>query len=70
MARKPSARPRAESDTFGKINVPGDKYWGAQTQRSMENFKIGWERMPDPVVHGLVTLKRGGRHGQHEAPRS
>ncbi|MFZ5912815.1 MAG: class II fumarate hydratase [Pseudomonadota bacterium] len=58
MARKPSARPRAESDTFGKINVPGDKYWGAQTQRSMENFKIGWERMPDPVVHGLVTLKR------------
>ena len=58
MARKPSAKPRAESDTFGKINVPGDKYWGAQTQRSMENFKIGWERMPEPVVHGLVILKR------------
>ncbi|MDO9460727.1 MAG: lyase family protein, partial [Alphaproteobacteria bacterium] len=53
-----SAKFRAETDTFGKIDVPADKYWGAQTQRSIKNFKIGWERMPEPVVHGLAVLKR------------
>ncbi|MEQ1888877.1 MAG: class II fumarate hydratase [Alphaproteobacteria bacterium] len=64
MAKKPAGGEfrktgmRAETDTFGKIDVPGDKYWGAQTQRSIENFKIGWERMPEPVVHGLAVLKR------------
>ena len=37
---------RIESDTMGQIEVPANRYWGAQTQRSLENFKIGGERMP------------------------
>ncbi|WP_312797412.1 class II fumarate hydratase [Tianweitania sp.] len=49
---------RRESDTFGPIDVPSDKYWGAQTQRSLENFKIGGERMPLPLVHALGMVKR------------
>ena len=40
--------PRTESDTFGPIDVPGDRYWGAQTQRSFQNFRIGTDRMPLP----------------------
>lgn len=39
---------RTETDTFGPIDVPADRYWGAQTQRSLENFRIGSERMPLP----------------------
>ena len=39
---------RIEKDTFGPIEVPADKLWGAQTQRSLTNFKIGTEKMPDP----------------------
>ena len=41
---------RMESDTFGPIAVPSAHYWGAQTQRSLENFRIGGERMPAPVT--------------------
>ncbi|MET0653478.1 MAG: class II fumarate hydratase, partial [Hyphomicrobiaceae bacterium] len=37
---------RTETDTFGPIEVPADKYWGAQAQRSLGNFKIGWEKQP------------------------
>jgi len=49
---------RTETDTFGPIEVPSDKYWGAQTQRSIQNFKIGGERMPEPLINGLATVKR------------
>lgn len=51
---------RQEKDTFGPIEVPGDKYWGAQTQRSLQNFKIGGERerMPLPVVRAFGLLKK------------
>jgi fumarate hydratase, class II len=49
---------RTETDTFGPIEVPADRYWGAQTQRSLQNFKIGGERMPAPVVHALGIVKR------------
>lgn len=51
---------RQEKDTFGPIEVPGDKYWGAQTQRSLQNFKIGGERerMPVPVVRAFGLLKK------------
>jgi fumarate hydratase class II len=49
---------RTETDTFGPIEVPADRYWGAQTQRSLQNFKIGGERMPTPVVHALGVVKR------------
>ena len=52
-----TTRTRTESDSIGEIEVPADAYWGAQTQRSLENFKIGEERMPTPVVRALGTQK-------------
>ena len=48
---------RTETDTFGPIEVPGDRYWGAQTERSIHNFKIGNERMPMPIVRALAIVK-------------
>lgn len=57
-AAKVNTATRAETDSFGEIAVPTDKYWGAQTARSMMNFKIGGETMPKPLVHALGTLKR------------
>ncbi len=52
-----SASTRTETDSFGPIEVPADRYWGAQTQRSLQNFKIGGERMPKPIVRGLGLVK-------------
>jgi fumarate hydratase class II len=52
------ARTRTESDTFGPIEVAADRYWGAQTQRSIENFRIGTERMPRPLIRALGIVKR------------
>lgn len=52
---------RTETDAFGPIEVPADKYWGAQTQRSFTNFKIGEgakERMPEPIIHAFGILKK------------
>ncbi len=49
---------RTESDTFGPIDVPADRYWGAQTQRSRQNFRIGDERMPAPLVRALGIVKK------------
>jgi len=49
---------RTETDTFGPIEVPADRYWGAQTQRSLQNFRIGWERQPKPVIRALGVVKR------------
>ncbi len=49
---------RVETDTFGAIDVPADRYWGAQTQRSIQNFPIGGERMPEPIVRALGIVKR------------
>ena len=57
MADKKSAT-RIESDTFGEIEVPSDRYWGAQAQRSLGNFKIGWEKQPAPVIRALGIVKR------------
>ena len=48
---------RVESDTFGPIEVDAARYWGAQTQRSLQNFKIGTERMPVPLVRALGIVK-------------
>ncbi len=48
---------RRETDSFGPLDVPADKYWGAQTQRSLENFKIGTETMPPPLIHALGIVK-------------
>ena len=53
-----STKTRVESDTFGPIEVPADRYWGAQTERSRRNFRIGEERMPRPIIRALGTIKR------------
>ena len=49
---------RTETDSFGPIDVPADRYWGAQTQRSLQNFRIGGERMPAPLVRALGIQKK------------
>ena len=49
---------RVETDSFGPLNVPADKYWGAQTQRSIQNFPIGWERQPIAIVRALGVIKK------------
>ena len=49
---------RIEKDTFGEIKVPADKLWGAQTQRSKENFPIGTEKMPVEIIRAFAILKK------------
>lgn len=49
---------RIERDTFGELKVPADKYWGAQTQRSFQNFKIGKEKMPIEIIRAFAILKK------------
>ena len=49
---------RTETDSFGPLEVPADKYWGAQTQRSIMNFPIGWEKQPVPIVRALGVIKK------------
>jgi fumarate hydratase class II len=49
---------RTETDSFGPIDVPSDRYWGAQTQRSLHHFRIGEERMPEPLIRALALVKR------------
>ena len=49
---------RTENDSMGALQVPADRYWGAQTQRSLENFKIGHERMPRALIRALGLVKQ------------
>ncbi|KAA9009778.1 class II fumarate hydratase [Histidinibacterium aquaticum] len=49
---------RTETDSFGPLEVPADRYWGAQTQRSLKNFPIGWEKQPVAIVRGLGVIKQ------------
>jgi fumarate hydratase, class II len=49
---------RTETDSFGPLDVPADKYWGAQTQRSLGNFRIGTETLPVPLIRALGIIKR------------
>jgi len=53
-----NGKTRIESDSIGEIEVPFDKYWGAQTQRSLENFDIGTEKMPEPLIRALGVQKK------------
>jgi len=53
---------RLEKDSIGKIKVPVDKYWAAQTQRSIENFKIGGQKMPIEVIRAFAILKKAAAH--------
>jgi fumarate hydratase class II len=61
MARSTTPSPakptRTETDSFGPIEVPADRYWGAQTERSRQNFRIGQDRMPIAIVHALGIVK-------------
>src|SRR5574337_444150 len=52
------SRTRRERDTFGEIEVPADALWGAQTQRSLDNFRISGERQPRELIHALAQVKR------------
>src|SRR5689334_3302092 len=58
-ANAKTARPatRTETDSFGPVEVPADRYWGAQTERSRQNFRIGTDRMPIALVHALGIVK-------------
>ncbi|UQD51299.1 class II fumarate hydratase [Bacillus methanolicus] len=57
---------RIEKDTLGEVKVPADKYWGAQTQRSRENFKIGTEKMLIEVIYALVHIKKAAAIVNHK----
>jgi fumarate hydratase class II len=66
---------RTETDTFGPIKIADSRLWGAQTQRSLENFRIGGERMPPPIIHALGIVKRAAaevnrKHGSLDARRA
>ncbi len=52
------SKTRTETDTFGPLDVPADRYWGAQSERSLGNFPIGWERQPAPIIRALGIIKR------------
>ncbi len=60
---------RTETDTFGPIEVAADRYWGAQAQRSLGNFKIGWEKQPLPVVRALGIVKRAAAETNRDLGR-
>ena len=55
---KKKSQYRIESDTFGKIKVPKDRYWGAQTQRSLKNFNIGSEKIPQAIITAFGMQKK------------
>jgi fumarate hydratase class II len=57
---------RTETDTFGPIEVATNVYWGAQSQRSIGNFKIGWEKQPKPVIRALGIVKRAAAEANME----
>src|SRR3954467_13319408 len=63
-SRSPATR--AETDSFGPIEVPADRYWGAQTERSRRNFRIGAEHMPRPIIRALGIIKRASAEVNHE----
>ncbi len=57
---------RIEHDSMGDVRVPADRYWGAQTQRSLENFRIGGERMPSEIIHAFGLLKKAAALANRE----
>src|SRR5437016_6379977 len=60
---------RTETDSFGPIQLPDDRYWGAQSQRLLGNFKIGWEKQPLPIVRALGIVKRAAAETNMELGR-
>ena len=63
------SKTRTETDTFGPLEVDASVYWGAQAQRSLGNFKIGWEKQPRPVVRALGIVKRAAAEANVELGR-
>lgn len=57
---------RTETDTFGPVQVDNTRYWGAQAQRSLGNFKIGWEKQPQPIIRALGIVKRAAAEANME----
>lgn len=53
-----SQKTRVETDSIGAIEVAAERYWGAQTQRSLQNFDIGTEKMPAPLIRALAIQKK------------
>ena len=60
---------RTETDSLGKVNVPSDKLWGAQTQRSLEHFSIGHDLIPREMITAYATLKKGAANANHNGGR-
>jgi fumarate hydratase class II len=60
---------RTETDSFGPIEVDASRYWGAQAQRSLDNFRIGWERQPKPIIRALGIVKRAAAEANMELGR-
>src|SRR6266404_1615807 len=61
-----SGSTRMETDSFGPIPVAADRYWGAQTERSRQNFRIGQDRMPMPIIRALGIVKLAAAETNHE----
>ncbi len=57
---------RIESDSMGQVEVPADRYWGAQTQRSLQNFKIGGQRFGRPVIRAFGIVKKAAALTNHD----
>ncbi len=60
---------RTETDTFGPIEVDSSVYWGAQSQRSIGNFRIGWEKQPKSIIRALGIIKRAAAETNHALGR-
>ena len=61
------SKTRTETDSFGPLEVPSEKYWGAQTQRSLRNFPIGWEKQPIAIegdMPAIPLIRRARRNGE------
>jgi len=57
---------RIERDSMGEMKVPAERYWGAQTQRSFQNFPIGWEKMPKEIIRAFAQLKKAAAQANRE----
>src|SRR3569833_1745111 len=58
MTTSKPEKPRTETDSFGPLDIASDRLWGAQSERSLRNFRIGTERMPAEIIHALGLVKR------------
>src|SRR6201984_2094876 len=63
------AEMRTETDSLGKVEVPADKLWGAQTQRSLEHFSIGTDLMPREMISAYAILKKAAANANHAGKR-